>query len=235
MKPRKIFWAIPSRDDAIMGGTFNCFFDECLEMLCNGWAPSIQTYGGINPIHTVRNRAVAEFMESDCDDLVFADDDVVWQRGTLIKLLNYDVEMVGVATPHKQITPSFPVRTLPGVMKVDERGLMKVDGLPFGLVRLSRSCVEKMVKAYADLHYHSPQVPTTGAWRLFSFDMVDGQDRSEDFMFCKRWQDIGGTVWCAPDVHIVHIGKYAYNGNFDQYLKAHPSLSKLYEPGVSAA
>lgn len=232
--PRKIFIAVPSRDDAVMVSTMNCILGETIEMQRRGWEASIGGYGGINPVHTARNRAVAEFMLSDADDLLFWDDDVLCPKGKTVHLLDLPVDFVGGATPHKMMTPSFPVRRMPGDMVANEHGLIAVDGLPFGLVRLSRACVEAMVREYAHLHYKSPQLPEGGGWRLFSFDMVDGQDRSEDFMFCKRWNDIGGTVWCDPNIDFVHIGKHAYAGNFDQYLRAHPTFSREYRPRDAA-
>jgi len=93
--------------------------------------------------------------------------------------------------------------------------------------------VEQMVKAYAALRYDSVQIPG-GAWRLFSYELLDGQDRSEDFVFCKRWRDIGGKVWCDPNISFIHIGIKGYVGNLDKWLRAHPSLGKIYQPREAA-
>lgn len=37
---------------------------------------------------------------------------------------------------------------------------------------------------------------------------------SEDYYFCDLWRSIGGTVWAAPWVRVVHCGSYTFNGSF---------------------
>src|SRR6266545_3693374 len=153
---RKVYFAIPSHDDRMNILTAKCVYDEAFEMLAfKNWISHIGPIGQINPIHASRNRAIQDFLATDCDDLVFVDQDVIWSRGAVIKLLEYPVDFVGGCPPHKKVEPSFPVRRPPGDIVADGRGLISVEGIPFGLVRLSRRCVERMVKEYAHLEYAS--------------------------------------------------------------------------------
>lgn len=235
-KYRKIFFAIPSRDDRAHLLTMKCIYDECFEMMAfKGWCPILSPIGQLNPIHASRNRAIQDFLATDCDDLIFCDEDVIFDRGTVIKLLEYPVDFVGGCPPHKKMEPSFPVRWLPDGKMPKVGGLISVAGIPFGLVRLSRACVEKMAKEYAHLEYLSVQLLDGKGLRLFSFDVVDGQERSEDFMFCKRWTDIGGKVLCDPDINFGHAGGHIYTGNFHKFLEEHVTLKDIYKPEASAA
>jgi hypothetical protein len=37
---------------------------------------------------------------------------------------------------------------------------------------------------------------------------------SEDYYFCKKWQELGGKVYAAPWVQISHFGSYEFKGSF---------------------
>jgi hypothetical protein len=39
---------------------------------------------------------------------------------------------------------------------------------------------------------------------------------SEDYYFCRKWQDLGNKVYAAPWVNITHAGDYNFPGNFAQ-------------------
>jgi hypothetical protein len=201
--------------------TAKCVYDEAFEMLVTKqWVAIIAPVGQINPIHASRNRVIMDFLATDCTDLIFWDEDVICERGAAIKLLEYPVDFVGGCPPHKKNDPSFPVRRLPGDIIRGRDGLISVEGIPFGLVRLSRKCVEKMAKKYADLEYQS--VVFRGREGLAAVFLRRGgrTGASEDFMFCKRWIDIGGKVLVDPNIDFGHIGNQVFNGNFHRFLRS---------------
>ena len=46
--------------------------------------------------------------------------------------------------------------------------------------------------------------------------IIDPESRrylSEDYTFCRRWQDMGGDVWLDPRTALNHIGHYTFRGN----------------------
>jgi len=46
--------------------------------------------------------------------------------------------------------------------------------------------------------------------------MIDEKDQrrylSEDYAFCRRWQNIGGSVWLDPFITLNHYGNYLFQG-----------------------
>jgi hypothetical protein len=54
-------------------------------------------------------------------------------------------------------------------------------------------------------------------WTYLFFDCMHEKDTkrylSEDYAFCRRWQELGGEVWLDPIVKLDHIGHYTFNGN----------------------
>jgi len=36
---------------------------------------------------------------------------------------------------------------------------------------------------------------------------------SEDYTFCRRYQELGGTIWLDPTINLDHQGAYLFKGN----------------------
>ena len=81
----------PVEADSVKVMTCESLAEALIGCLFEGWTYVIKGYAGINPISNCRNFALAEFLASDCTDLVFVDDDVAWQRGALPRLAKHPV------------------------------------------------------------------------------------------------------------------------------------------------
>ena len=40
----------------------------------------------------------------------------------------------------------------------------------------------------------------------------NGRYLSEDYTFCRRWQNMGGKVYVDPHVILDHVGTYTFKG-----------------------
>lgn len=218
---RKIFVAIPSRTDKMPIATMLCIQDAMLDALIRGWAFDIRGFPGIEPISNCRNYIVAQFLASDCDDLLFIDDDLQWQKGAVNRLLDHEVDFVIGVYPYRADPVGFPVRILRQRIEIDPvTGLLEVNGGGFGFARVTRRCVEKMVRSYPELAYPEKGCPNDTAHMLFQLNvLVDGVQFSEDMMFAKRWQDIGGKMWCDPEITFVHMGMKGFVGHYGDWLR----------------
>lgn len=239
---RKIYIAVPSDRDAVRCSVMTAIFNEMIDLLTLGWPPTVQGYGRVSPIHNARNAALADFMASDCSHLVCWDDDVIPEAGAVSRLLKYEKDFVCAVTPHKSDKLSFPVRLEQNQRRITvdpATGLISLGGVPFGLVVLSRQCVTRMFEGYPHLRYKTGHIPRN-SHRLFSFELVldakgEIEERSEDFMFCKRWVDIGGSIWVDAKIGFAHIGDKAYTGTLDEWLRANPATKGVYFPIDDAA
>lgn len=226
---RKIFLAIPTRDGSVHLDTTRCLLDAHIDALIRGWALDIHD-SITNPISSARNLLLAEFLASDCDDLVWIDWDIAWGKGQLMELIDYPVDFVGAVPPHRNDTGTFPVRwdSSDTHIRTDPAtGLIKIEGMPMAFVRIKRCAVEEMVAAYPHLEYHHPGAPNDSAWRLFSFDLIGRGEWSEDMMFCRRFREIGGEVWCDPTIQFSHIGPKRFVGSIHEYLTCKPEFDEF--------
>lgn len=110
------------------------------------------------------------------------------------------------------------------ILNVDKEGFMKVDDAPTGFMAIKRSVFEKMIAAYPELQYisDSPYSPDKGFHYRFFDCMVDpGTKRylSEDYTFCRLWQQIGGEVFVDVQSNLTHQGAKIYRGSFAHSLK----------------
>lgn len=176
---------------------------------------------GDSIISRTRNYFVAEFLASGDDDLIMIDDDLMWEEGALNRLLSHPVDLVGGVYPKRQDAVEYPVRRKVGA-KVDMgSGLLEVELLPTGFLRMTRACLERMVEAYPNTRYVDRHHPTIDFHALFWIELgkgLDGGDENEiwgeDFTFCRRWRDIGGQVWLDTLLGFQHIGRKAWWGRY---------------------
>jgi len=64
-----------------------------------------------------------------------------------------------------------------------------------------------------------------------SIDPSDRRYLSEDYTFCRRWQDIGGDIWLDPSIALNHYGHFCFRGNPNSIInystvKAEPEVKK---------
>ena len=111
------------------------------------------------------------------------------------------------------------------VLRVDEEGFMKVDDAPTGFMVIKRSVFEKMMAAYPELNYISDsdyKREDKGLHYRFFDCMVDPESKrylSEDYTFCRLWQQIGGEVYVDVQSNLTHQGAKIYRGAFADSLQ----------------
>lgn len=199
-------------------------------MRARGWDVVGKERRGDSILPRARNAMLAEFLASDCTDLVCIDDDVSWDGDELVRLVEHPADMVGGAYPAKLDKPQYFVlwdTTKPDIRSVDapRNWLIEVYGVPTGFLKLSRACVERMRIAYANLQYGDDTAPGQRAWCLFNFELWNNRFWGEDFVFCKRWRDIGGKIYLDPMLTLHHHGRTktgerkTYSGNVGEWMR----------------
>ena len=100
-----------------------------------------------------------------------------------------------------------------------ENNLTKVKHLATGFMLIKRTVIELMSKAFPQTKYVDDVNFLSGkendfAFALFDCGVEDGHYLSEDWMFCHRWQKMGGSVYADVTINLDHTGIETYKGSF---------------------
>ena len=101
-----------------------------------------------------------------------------------------------------------------------ENGMASVKDIGTGFMMIKRSVIKKMIAKFPDTKYRN-NVAGYGQnnmndyfYSLFDccIDPVSKVYLSEDYLFCKRWIDIGGELWLDLNTNLNHTGIIDYKG-----------------------
>jgi len=176
----------------------------------------------INPIYMAydslvqraRNDLVRLALDEGYDDLIFIDSDQEWDPEWVFKLLNYDANVVGATVVKKSDNPAFNVKALKTGLKQEANGLIEVESVGTGFLRISRKALTKVwdiSKEYTNEGRKCRMV--------FDVQLIDGELVSEDNVFCGKWRKLGGKVFIDPSMTCNHIGAKKYTGSFMAFIK----------------
>lgn len=152
------------------------------------------------------NVATADFMRSDCDEMVIIDTDLVFGRDHLDMLLAHDVPLVFGLYPKKQPGLVFPVMTEDGENPFgkSEDALVEVSCVARGFMKVRKEVFEALqpvCEQYID--------PQTGRQEYLYWQNLPG-GHSEDFAFCDKYRSIGGKVLVDQRITLKHAGMAIY-------------------------
>lgn len=213
--------AIPAYSGTIHLGTMRSLFTDLLTLQARGDVWSLHDECGNALIADARALIVAQFLDSKADTLVFIDSDVSWEAGALLKLLDAPVDMVAGIYPQRKDPINYCVKwqNKPELMADPSTGLLEVDGVPAGFMKLSRKQLESMVEQYPDSEFYVESAPNQKAWALFADYRIGKHKMGEDYAFCRRWTDMGGKIWINPEIKMGHCGFKTFNGHLGDWLR----------------
>jgi len=190
-------------------------------------------------ITRARNTLVYHFLSSECTHLMFIDADIAFHAEDVLQMLNHDKDLIVGAYPHKnlikkeglsdqacfQYAVDLKKQTEHGIVD----GLVEIDYGATGFMMMKRSVITTMIDKYPETKYISDMDVAGEFQKEFHalFDCVIDPEKqrylSEDYTFCKRWREIGGTLYLDINVNLTHIGTKMYDGSY---------LMKLAETGA---
>lgn len=209
-KIRKVMIATPSYD-----GRLDVFYVNSLLQTVRRWpykdvilVPIFLSYDSL--IQRARNDSLCMALKNDFDDMIFIDSDISWEPEWLYKLLEYPVDVVGGTYRRKtDQEESYVCRNIKNPAEIDTRtGLMKVDGLGCGFIRLSRRAMQYLWDA-------SEPYEDRGEKRMIFEVVVEGNEMiSEDVYMCSKLKRGGFQIHLDPRMCCDHVGIKKFPGNF---------------------
>ncbi len=102
--------------------------------------------------------------------------------------------------------------------------LIKLKDAGTGFMCIQRDVIQKMFDAHPELKYANDiNVDAKFEKHMYAlFDtMIDPESRrylSEDYTFCRLWQQMGGDVFLDPRTGLNHVGHYTFRGNIRKLI-----------------
>lgn len=221
---RHAFIATPTHDGKLCAEYVKSLIDTLPMLNMNGIAYTQSFCIGNALVHDARNRLVSWFMaREDATDLLFIDADIAWDAKDALALVMSPHDVIGGT--YRQKRDDQEMYNVAGLNPC-ATGLIEVDYLGTGFLKISRRAIEKLMKAHPEKKYAGPD--GNDCFGLFEAPIENGKLTGEDAMFCRRWRAIGGKVFLVPDMTLHHIGTKLYTGNFAKLIA---SAAEMKEAG----
>jgi hypothetical protein len=229
---RKIFFGLPAYDFKIAVKTATSLLRFAMAAQQHGIQIQIGSICGCSVVSKARNSIVADFLESDCTDLMFIDSDITFEPEAIFRL------MAWAGDPKKGIVAAIPVSRKPGktfisTLDTDEDGSVVMNGM--GLVRATRAATAFMLIQRSVLTDLDAAHPEWEYWddksqkkqkSFFDFKSTPSGYIGEDYLFCDRAREHGYEVWIDPTIKLGHLGLMEFEGCLgEDYL--YPLLAPL--------
>ncbi len=202
----KVMIGTPAIDGKVWLNYMNSYVHSMVRAANAGWAIQTNGMSGCSLINYARAVIGQDFMDSDCDVLFFIDADLGWDPAGFVRM---------ILDPHEFITGMYPAKSED--LKFHSRGWMnghsymrETNRAPGGFLKITRSVMEKMHKAYPELKAHFRGRDIHMLWDTM---ILKGEPLGEDFSFGERWVQIGGQIWIDPDIDFEHLGGRIFTGN----------------------
>ena len=237
------------------------YFKSCMQLVALAATKKIElqfgTIGNESLITRARNTLVQLFMDGNYTHLLFVDADIAFNPESVIRMLEFDKDVVTGVYPRKTIdwikvkqrlkkNPEMPENELlaaalqynlsvknPDRIEVQKGFIEVVDGAT-GFMLIKRNVFERMATAYPELKFIPDQhinqshekefnYHKTSDWNYTFFDtMIEPETRrylSEDYAFCRLWQNMGGKIYSDILSGMTHYGNYSFKGNVSTQFK----------------
>ena len=251
MSMSKIFIGTPCYGGMITAD----YLKSCMQLVALAATKKIElqfgTIGNESLITRDRNTLVQLFMDGDYTHLLFIDADLAFNPTAVIRMLEYDKDVVTGIYPRKTIdwikvkkrlkeNPDMPedellATSLQYNLNVEdpnkillEKGFIEVMDGPTGFMLIKRDVFVRMAEVYPNLKFVPDQhinqshdtefdYHKTSNWNYTFFDtMIEPQTKrylSEDYAFCRLWQNMGGKIYADILSGMTHYVNYAFRGN----------------------
>jgi hypothetical protein len=110
-------------------------------------------------------------------------------------------------------------------------GAVEIFDAGTGFMLIKREVFTKLIEAYPNLKYSDDTGSLSDEERNWTYAFFNSyidphlnRFLSEDYGFCRYWQDIDGKVWVDPAIKMGHLGRMRYEGTMMSFLEKNATL-----------
>jgi glycosyltransferase involved in cell wall biosynthesis len=148
----------------------------------------------------------------DYDAVIWIDADLEWNPMWIMELLGSDKDVIGGT--YRKKTDDAELYTVKTKDLTATDGLIKVDGLGMGFVKMSNKAVQALWDASQPYQNEGRECRM-----VCDIQVIDGQLVSEDNVVMRKLADLGFDVWLDQRMTCCHIGTKKFYGNFEGFAQ----------------
>ena len=213
-----ILIGLPCYGGVVSDKTTNALFKLGKQFVRNNIDHGILTLANESLISRGRSRIANFFINNtEFEYLFFLDSDVGFEADDVLKLLNYNKEMVCGAYPMKTIPLKWNFTiTEP---KQREGDLVAIDKIGIGFSLIHRNVFIRIAKQYPELKYiptnesttHNPTEQEFNNSYHYFHEMRQGDIYlPEDLSFFTRARSVGMQAWMDTSINLCHVGSHVF-------------------------
>jgi hypothetical protein len=195
-------------------------------------------------VHRARNVSVGRFMQkTDAEYFMFIDADVHFEPDAVLRLIQSGHDISVACYPKKLVmwdqaktalmegdskNPAMLASSLVvnfgAASRPIQDGFVEILDGPTGFMLIKREVFRKMEEHFPELKcvndHQNRDFDTYHACFDCMIDPVTRRYLSEDYAFCRRWQQMGGKIYADVRTTLGHVGNLPFTGCMDDRLKA---------------
>ena len=213
-----ILIGLPCYGGVVSDKTTNALFKLGKQFVRNNIDHGILTLANESLISRGRSRIANFFINNtQFEYLFFLDSDVGFEADDVLKLLNYNKEMVCGAYPMKAIPLKWNFTLTQPQQR--EGDLVAIDKIGIGFSLIHRNVFIRIAKQYPELKYiptnesttHNPTEAEYDNSYHYFHEMRQGDIYlPEDLSFFTRARTVGMQAWMDTSINLCHVGSHVF-------------------------
>jgi hypothetical protein len=241
----KLFLATPCYGGLCLERYMASIIKLQMELIREGIQLYFDTTENESLVHRARNVAVGRFMQkTDCDFFMFIDADIDFDAKAVVRLVRANKDIAVACYPKKVVMwdqakfaiekgderdmamlSSSLVINFGAQSRPVEDGFIEILDGPTGFMMIKRSVFERMQEHYAEEldcvnDHQNRDFDTYCALFDCMIDPVTRRYLSEDYAFCRRWQQMDGKIYADINTTLGHVGNLPFQACLAERLKA---------------
>lgn len=240
---KKLMIGLPAYDHKVGLKMAVSLMQLAQKVLEHGIHIQVSSICGCSVVSRARNLIAYEFLESDCDHLMFIDSDMTFDPDSVIRLLawNQSKAIVGGAYQARKAGKVYilsldggeGVNGTEGTVSMDAMGNVKAHRIATGFMMIQRQVFEKLRANHPEWR-HKDTNSNKLLHAYFDFMTTPEGYIGEDFLFCDRARAEGFDIWIDPTIKLGHMGIHEYESDFGNEI-LYPMLKPVEAPMSDAA
>ena len=248
LKKWNVLFAIPCYDQQITEPCMMSLMKTIMYFRDHGMRFAVSTITD-SLINRARNNIAAKFLANEqFTHIMCIDADISWEPEDVLKMLWHEKEIITGAYPIKTINWDKVVSDVKKGIPADElakrsvrfvvnaakdnavlnidKGAIEIFDAGTGFMLIKREAFEKLIDKYPNLKYDDDtgslnEEERKWTYAFFNSYIDEHKNRflSEDYGFCRYWQNIGGKVWVEPGITLGHLGRMKYTGSMMKFIE----------------